>query len=611
MASDDVSAADPVPENPAPPRGPSIATLGRLLPLVACLGFGALISTLPHLIQWWQTGDPLWIADHDDVYYLSIGARARFDQTWKLTDPVKPGGFCPFRPLTVIPALILGGLLGLDPLQTGLISRLLAGLGMAGALYGLFRAGGLSRGLAAALAAWLMADPGTVRAQPLIAELGMSWQIVSGEATRLFQGIPRVQFLWRLLTPALSLPFQFAYLALIVAARRNPTPARTLAAGVGLGLLFHVYFYTWTSAVAGLALAWLVDPAGRRLYWRVGLIGAVLGFPAVAGDYLAKQGTPGDWLPRTDKFLPIDRFSELQIPRGAILLSILLGFWTLRRRREFVPIWALGTAALALLNHQVLTGLQIENFHYGPYVAYPTLVVLLALALAPLVRSIGNRGAWARWILGLLLLAQLVLGLGLRALEATRCTESRQLTDLAGQIRDDWPRLFGPNGPAPGTLLAGDRQFVELALLIGDVRPLSLHSARFSPSITDPEWEERLALESFLQGETPEAFAQNQRDMLDRDPWGPWQKGRDPDRLVRNRTVARRVQRFEAILADPEPFLNRYGIRYFVTRPEKSPMIDSRTRKLIANGRHWNLWELISPPVDPPGRASASPDVVR
>src|SRR5207248_3204022 len=70
---------------------------------------------------------------------------------------------------------------------------------------------------------------------------------------------------WRILNPVLCWPWWLAFFALVARAVAAPTRWRVVAAGVACGLLFYVYFYLWTAAVAGLVLAAVVSAALRRL----------------------------------------------------------------------------------------------------------------------------------------------------------------------------------------------------------------------------------------------------------------------------------------------------------------------------------------------------------
>ena len=54
---------------------------------------------------------------------------------------------------------------------------------------------------------------------------------------------------WRIITPGLSLAYLLLHIWLVARACARPTPARLLASGAGLGLLFYVYFYYWTAAL--------------------------------------------------------------------------------------------------------------------------------------------------------------------------------------------------------------------------------------------------------------------------------------------------------------------------------------------------------------------------
>src|SRR5262249_13517915 len=132
-------------------------------------------------------------------------------------------------------------------------------------------------------------------------------------------------------------------------------------------------------------------------------------------DAALRRSTPPDWLLRTDKFVPIGRFSELLIPKVSVLLAAVALVWAWRRRRDLLALVLMAVAGLALANHQMVTGLQIENFHWC-YVWGPCLSLLLMLSLAGVPGAVGTQRA-ARalaWAVGGLIVASAFV---LRAVE--------------------------------------------------------------------------------------------------------------------------------------------------------------------------------------------------
>ena len=58
-----------------------------------------MLSVLPHLVWWPTLGEPVWIADHDELFYLAVGAQSYFNHPTYPSDPVRVAG--PLRVPTV------------------------------------------------------------------------------------------------------------------------------------------------------------------------------------------------------------------------------------------------------------------------------------------------------------------------------------------------------------------------------------------------------------------------------------------------------------------------------------------------------------------------------
>src|SRR5438105_2621594 len=63
-----------------------------LLAVLLCTVTGGLLSVLPHLLWWHRVGAPVWIADNDELLYLSYAGRAYRSHPFHLEDPVPAGG---------------------------------------------------------------------------------------------------------------------------------------------------------------------------------------------------------------------------------------------------------------------------------------------------------------------------------------------------------------------------------------------------------------------------------------------------------------------------------------------------------------------------------------
>ena len=365
-------------------------------------------------------------------------------------------------------------------------------------------------------------------------------------------------------------------------ARESPTRGRIALAGLAFGLLFHVYFYYWTAVGLALVVAWALDAGHRRVYFHTAWIGGLIGLPSIVADALMKRRMPPDWLPRADKFLPIGRFEELLVPVGvAALLAIGLA-WAIARRRDLIFAGAMAAAGFLLLSHQVVTRLQIENYHWWNVLG-PALFALLVLAVAG---EVGSRSDWsprARAAVGVLAAVVLISGLWLRGLEATRSP---------GAIEDahalDEYRAGRAPGLAPNAVVAGPALLVDFAAILDNLRPLSNYAVTLSPTVTNDEWDDRIAVNAALLGLERDTFEADQAKALN-GPWGPWGRGRDAS--LRARRLALRMAAFDRARADVAASAARYSVRYLALPAGRSHEHLGPEWSRIQSGPTWDLWE--------------------
>ena len=307
-----------------------------LIAAAICVIAGVIISTLPHLVEWWRSGHLVWIADYDDLdVYLLIASNAYHRHPSYLTDPYCLGRSSYLPWLQIVPGVFITRLLGLPPTYIGLIWRIIAGAAMGAVWYLIFRLYLRERWLAVSLALFALFDAGTLDGRPLVEHVAdfIRLGFTSPGILLPHPGLPRIDSAWRIMTPGLSWPFLFLYVWLMGRAIKMPSRGSTVWAGIGFGLCFS-YFYYWTAAGLGLLLAILLDYKRWRTYFAIGFIGGILGTPSILGGLALKRQGNDDWLPRFDHFVPIGHFSELLIPKIALILLGLVLIWVWRSRRD-------------------------------------------------------------------------------------------------------------------------------------------------------------------------------------------------------------------------------------------------------------------------------------
>ena len=563
----------------APGRGVARGLLAA--PALAALG--AALALLPHADALARTGDWSYVADGDQLLYMAWSRGAVLRGEPRLVDAVHPRGGPMMHPWAVfVPPALIAHALGTDTRGLAAVWRALGGAGVALGLYAAARAFARDGRVALGLAAFLLCDAGLTFGQPLTRELDVLRRVATGDRGY-FEGVPMVAAHLRVVPPALAYPFLLAHYALALRARATGSKRAAAGAAGSFGLLFYIYFYFWTATAAGLALAALLDPKGRRLYLGVLAAGVVIGVPSLLASSAAKASTPPDWLLRTDKFVPIGRFDELLVPKAPAALWLLSAPWVFARRRELAYLWCCAGGALACLNHQVVTRLQIENFHWMMAVG-PPLCLLLAGLLTPWFRG---RGRLA--LLGAVVAAQVGLGFGLRWLEATRTAETAFWADVYERLTTDNVLAAIP----PGAVLAGDPTAIQFCAALAEVYPLSGRLAEFCSGVTDAELDERLMLNLFLSGlDRGEARGEATR------PPGVlgWEAAATrSDRLAREQRE-RRLALVDAIWSDPSPAAARLGPTHILLpagaeHPEAALKALGPSRRL-ASGGSWQVWEM-------------------
>lgn len=548
--------------------------VSRCLPVLLVLAVGVALATLPH----WRTGEAAWVADYDELaFYLPTGAAAYRENPIHLTDPAT-GGATYYQSLPAAPGVVLAKAFGAGVWHLGLCWRVLGGILVAVGWYALFRVRLRPWGAAAA-ACLVLADPGVLNGQ-----LGYSLaktaarSMLHPEELARSTGTPTGTSLpqWRIFNPLLSWPWWLLFFTLAARAVANPARGRVAAAGVACGLLFHVYFYLWTAAVAGLVLAAVIDRGRWKLYLVVLGIGLAIGSPAVIESIRFRAAHGDDWLLRTDKFLPVPRFSELLIPRVSLLLLAAVWVWVWRIGREWKWLACVATAAMLLLNQSVVTGLQIENFHWN-FALGPALSFLLVVAVVDCFGRLPVRFARYGPVLGWVFACGCVgVGAWLYARSAATLPENRHLRESLAAFREQVPTL-----PAGGTV-AGDVEFQYFAATGFPLRPLAGYSATLSP-ISDAELDARVALNAHLMGMTCEQFLAAEDAALRGVKWG--REARSAE--ARDARLQARLAAFDAVARDVPDAVKRFDVRVIARRTPDTGTPLPAEWMLLQDGPRW------------------------
>ncbi len=561
-----------------------------------CLIAAVLFAMLPNFWARLHFGSWFWIADHDGWIYLQVFAH--------------PLAASPYPWLLFGPARLAAHALGWGAARLTLVWNFQAALLTALPLFFLLAtllpetavSGRRGAPLAAGLALAFIFDTGVMHYLPLVRQIGVVWQLTrpplpAARATALLRlPYPPLLQQWNILSPALWLGYLFLWLALACRAAARPALARRLVAAAALGLLFYVYFYLWTAALAGLLLlAWLdryrpSETARPRIWLQIAAGGLLAGLPALLLAWRHRPN-PG-WLARNG--LWVARFRHEPFHPGNLLLYGLSLLWLWRRDRNLLPLWTTSFAAWLLFYFSPwLLGRELQNFHWL-YVRNPLLYLLWFLLLARSAR----RSAWLqrrplRPALIAVLLAVVASGLFIRYRQASGSRVSR---NAMRQWRA-WQALPVPRpasleaGIASSASVAGAPQFVRLAVIRAGWRPLSGDTILLNPQLSSRDWRARAALNLYLlSGPRRSRFHAAIRQWLDREvkihselPW-TWVPS------ARQRLIRALESDFLRIRRHPRRWLARYQVRLLgLPNSGLKPDLSASWRLFFTNSQ-WRIW---------------------
>jgi len=526
------------------------------------------------------SGDPRWIADQDELYYLAVGGRSLRGVPGDPALPPDRLGRVPYKSTALDPGVTLARWFGLTADHLGIVWRLqggaTAGIGWFLVFHTILGPRRFRSTSALALTVILLADVGVLDYRPLI-ENWLSL-LPTGESPP-NPNPPRPMTNFRLATPGLTQGFLALFIAFAIRTRSHMAADETLhppfwatvSAGLFMGLLFHVYFYYWTAVFSTLLVMAVCDWRGRTAYLGILLLGLTVGAGSILKDAIYYNQFPDDWLARTDKFLVVNRTEDLHLSKGASAMVLLgwVGLITARRRgwsetwlAGLTLTWALGTTGWLLVKQQLLTGIEIENFHWK-YVAGPGLMVFW---LGGLTLALGReRPAAIAALLGLLAVLQFALALNVRRAEALGPNESVELRAWlrAMDALDD--RTLPTASP-----LAGPEKPVSIACLKRGAVPVANYWTRLSPAFDDLTWHRRIALNAAVQGQSRDEFVRAQVAEFNRiDGFGgPWR--RDP--AARARAIRIRLEAFDDITANPTDWITPDQVTHVLMPIDRTPL---------------------------------------
>ncbi len=202
----------------------------------------------------------------------------------------------------------------------------------------------------------------------------------------------------RVLYQGLSYPWLFAFLAALAWMLTQPSRRAAVICGVLMGLQSLVYPYYMTAIVLGLPLffVWLLvrrETEAARSLVLAGVVGAIVALPSVIHQYSFRQ------LPQYDDVMfQFSRYSHVADPASLKFIVAAVPLWLAglllpRGPQRFLhACLAIVVGAALSMNLQIVTGVELQNWHWEHRVILP----LMTLALVVAGGSLGKRAA-AKW----------------------------------------------------------------------------------------------------------------------------------------------------------------------------------------------------------------------
>src|SRR5262249_16701005 len=139
-----------------------------------------------HLAMLWRHGTAVFLADHDEMLYLSIARAVYYGEAGPRDPYLEPSRHVPslYAWLQFVPLTVAARGLGLPFLSLGLFWRVVGGSALGGSLYVLFRRvmAPTSRPTAWALGCALvcLADAGLLEGRSVVANLSLAKHMLAG-----------------------------------------------------------------------------------------------------------------------------------------------------------------------------------------------------------------------------------------------------------------------------------------------------------------------------------------------------------------------------------------------------------------------------------------------
>jgi hypothetical protein len=286
---------------------------------------------------------------------------------------------------------------------------------------------------------------------------------------------------------------------------------------------------------------------------------------------------------RNTFFYSVPHLSGLLIPVGTLILLVGALAAVRLRHRDLSFLWCLSASSILLTNNQLITGLQIQNWHWA-YIWGPSLFVLLVLLV---VDEILQQPAEIRRIAGAvgigLLIFTITSGIFLRITEATETAESAKLTRSYDALKEGAPP---PPDRCSNGVAAGDQVFEYFASISWRARPLGGYWATQDPDLDDTDVANRFALDAYLRGLDEKTFAQQEENFWHgADIYTPG----TPEFL--HKRIDQAVDAYREVAANPVYWMRHFGVECVgISDPDALPASARAELNEVYSGGNWQIF---------------------
>ncbi len=573
-----------------------------IIAIVLCSLIGVVLAILPHLAVFFQHGTFEYLADGDDVVYLSI-AKAPYYGEWLLRDPfTRPSDAIPtlYSWVQFVPIAKLASLLGIPLILAPLLWRILGGAFLGLSLYILFRLL-FDNTKCSTFGAFVctiicLCDGGFIGRSFLENFINLKAVITNGVLPSAIGNAVLPQY--RIVTPLLNLPFLLLLSCIFLPViRRNWQTA--LVGGILLGGCIHLYFFYWTAAFIALAiyglaylfLGWrriISKERSLQELWFVGLIllgGLIIGLPQITSNSaifsnpefkpILERMSRGTKLLLDDPFRMnyiVNIWTWMQLIVGAIAIFYF-------RYLNLAIIWIVTLSGYILLNSAIVTSLEFENSHWN-YINRPFGEILL---LGSLVLIFQNQKLFDG-VMIILVVTILLTGIFGRTYEALHATEPVKYIRIIEELK---PLRSSLSQIDKNSILAGSFEANIASLFTQGGQLFQFNQSSHSSVISDIAVLERHALNAWLLGYKVAEYKNIDID----ENFTVGKSYLKPVKWQPEFIKKMRMDIFESLISGAREveLLTKYSPNYLLLSSDKKPIKGGKW-KIFANSKEWVLW---------------------